>query len=348
MKIGIVNDMFMAAEALRRAVLTGTNHEVVWIAENGRVAVERCAQQRPDLVLMDLVMPEMDGVEATRRIMASTPCAIVIVTASVDGLADQVFAAMGAGALDAVNTPLLGMKGDARGRDQFLAKIKTIELLTRPQFVPNYCPVPIRGSVLKGEGSGYQLVAIGASSGGPSALAKILGQLPADFPVPVVVIQHVDQQFAGEFAAWLNSQTALSVEVIQGETTMAPGRVYTGCRDEHLVLNARGTLCYSVEPDDVPYTPSVDVFFDSVSLNLKGRAVAVLLTGMGRDGADAMLRMRKQGHLTIAQDEATCAVYGMPRAAADVGAATFVLPLAHIATVLKQKAGCFLSQEPSS
>lgn len=335
MKIGIVNDMFMAAEALRRAVMTGTNHDVLWIAENGRVAVERCAQQKPDLVLMDLVMPEMDGVEATRRIMAATPCAIVIVTASVDGLADQVFAAMGAGALDAVNTPLLGLNGDAQGRTELLAKIKTIDMLIQPPKRSGFCPVP--APVLSKMGSGYQLVAIGASSGGPSALAKILGQLPAGYPVPIVVIQHVDQQFAAEFAHWLKSQTELAVELVNNESALAPGRVYLSARNEHLVLNACGKLSYEMEPCDYPHIPSIDVFYDSVIQNLRGRAIAVLLTGMGRDGAEAMLRMRRQGHLTIAQDEATSAVYGMPRAAADIGAANFVLPLLHIATVLKQK-----------
>lgn len=346
MKIGIVNDMFMAAEALRRAVVTGTNHEVVWMAENGRIAVERCAQLRPDLVLMDLVMPEMDGVEATRRIMAATPCAIVVVTASVDGLADQVFAAMGAGALDAVNTPLLGMNGDARGRTELLAKIKTIEMLTQVSKRPGFSLVP--EPMLSNPEGQYQLVALGASSGGPSALAQILGQLPADFPVPVVVIQHVDRQFAGEFAAWIKSQTALAVDVVRGEAALVPGHVYLGDRDEHLVLNQRGLLSYAVEPREVPYVPSVDVFFDSVIENLQGRALAVLLTGMGRDGAEGMLRMRKQGHLTIAQDQATCAVYGMPRAAAEIGAANFVLPLAHIATVLKQKVGWAASMELQS
>lgn len=346
MKIGIVNDMFMAAEALRRVVVTGTKHEVLWIAENGRVAVERCAQQKPDLVLMDLIMPVMDGVEATRRIMASTPCAIVVVTASVDGLADQVFAAMGAGALDAVNTPLLGMNGESQCRNELLEKIKTIETLIQPPKPAGFCPIP--APVLNNNGGGYQLVAFGASSGGPSALANILGQLPARFPVPIVVIQHMDRQFAREFATWLQSQTLLPIEVVDTEATLAPGRVYLGDRDEHLVLNARGRLSYDKEPGEVVHTPSVDVFYDSIIQNFHGSAIAVLLTGMGRDGAEAMLRMRRQGHLTMTQDAASCAVYGMPRAAAEISAADFVLPLAQIATVLKQKCSWVGSMELQS
>ena len=332
MKIAIVNDMFMAAEALRRAVVTNTSHHVVWIAENGRDAVERCAADLPDLILMDLVMPEMDGVEATRRIMANTPCAILIVTASVDGNAAQAFEAMGYGALDAVNTPLLEMQGNAAGRAEFLAKLKTIEMLIRPRQAWSDQPKISRAHVLSA--AGYQLVAIGASSGGPSALMTILATLPAGFPLPIVVIQHVDTQFAPELVAWLNLHTALDVRIAKPNARLEPGVVYVAARDEHLVLNAWGVLSYDAQPHDSPYRPSVDVFFDSVQQHGRGRCIAILLTGMGRDGAEGLLHLRRDGHVTIAQDQATSAVYGMPRAAADLDAAAHVVPLLDIAPLL--------------
>jgi len=332
MKIAIVNDMFMAAEALRRAVVTNTSHHVLWIAENGRDAVARCATDLPDLILMDLVMPEMDGVEATRRIMADTPCAILVVTASVDRNAAQVFAAMGYGALDAVNTPLLGTQGNEAGRAEFLGKLRTIEMLIRPRHAPAEQPKVSRANALSP--AGYKLVAIGASSGGPSALMTILAALPADFPLPIVVIQHVDTQFAAEFAAWLDTHTALQVRIAKPNARLEPGVVYLAARDEHLVLNAWGALGYDAQPHDTPYRPSVDVFFNSVHQHSRGRCIAILLSGMGRDGAEGLLHLRQDGHVTIAQDQASCAVYGMPRAAAELHAAVHVVPLLDIAPLL--------------
>ena len=343
MKIAIVNDMFMAAEALRRAVMTNTHHRVTWIADNGREAVARCAADLPDLILMDLVMPEMDGVEATRLIMANTPCAILIVTVSVDENAALVFAAMGYGALDAVNTPLLGTRGNEAGRAEFLAKLKTIETLIRPRDAGPQLPQIARAKSLPA--NSYQLVAIGASSGGPSALMTILGSLPRDFPLPIVVIQHVDTKFSGELAAWLSNHTSLQVRPAKPNARLGPGVVYLAARDEHLVLNAWGALTYDMQPHDSPYRPSVDVFFNSVQQHGRGRCIAILLTGMGRDGAQGLLRLRQDGHVTIAQDQATCAVYGMPRAAVELNAAAHVIPLLDIAPLVMRSIEAAASME---
>ena len=342
MKIAIVNDMFMAAEALRRAVVTDTQHRVTWIVDNGREAVARCAADLPDLILMDLVMPEMDGVEATRLIMANTPCAILIVTVSVDENAALVFAAMGYGALDAVNTPLLGTRGNEAGRAEFLAKLKTIETLIRPRGTGPQLPQITRAA---SSANGYQLVAIGASSGGPSALMTILANLPGDFPLPIVVIQHVDTKFSGELATWLSHHTALQVRPAKPNARLSPGVVYLAARDEHLVLNAWGALTYDAQPHDSPYRPSVDVFFNSVQQYGRGRCIAILLTGMGRDGAQGLLRLRQAGHVTIAQDQATCAVYGMPRAAVELNAAAHVIPLLDIAPLVMRSLETAASME---
>ncbi|MBI3774506.1 MAG: chemotaxis response regulator protein-glutamate methylesterase, partial [Gammaproteobacteria bacterium] len=265
-------------------------------------------------------------------IMTSTPCAILIVTASVDENAALVFAAMGYGALDAVNTPLLGVHGNEAGRAEFLAKLKTIEMLIRPRNARSELSKVARANALPA--SGYQLVAIGASSGGPSALLTILAMLPADFPLPVVVVQHVDMQFVPEMAAWLDLYTEVQVRIAKPNVRLAPGVVYLAARDEHLVLNAWGTLSYDAKPHDLPYRPSVDVFFNSVQRQGRGRCIAILLTGMGRDGAEGLLQLREDGHVTIAQDQATCAVYGMPRAAAELNAAVYVVPLLDIAPQL--------------
>ena len=212
MNIGIVNDLPMAVEALRRALALRPEHRVLWIARNGVEAVNLCAQQKPDLVLMDLRMPEMDGVQATRRIMAETPCAILVVTVSINASSTRVFEAMGHGALDAVDTPALG-DGDLRqSAAPLLAKIDLIGRLlieknrgTGGAQIGASPPGSLRSNLL--------LVAIGASAGGPAALATILGGLPADYPAAVVVVQHVDEQFAAGMAVWLGQSSRLPVRL---------------------------------------------------------------------------------------------------------------------------------------
>ena len=329
MRIAIVNDSFMALESLRR-VISQSPHEVVWVAHDGAEAVWRCKQDRPDLILMDLIMPVMDGVEATRRIMGDSPCAILVVTATVEGNASKVFQAMGHGALDAVNTPVLGANGDAAGKDELLRKISTVEKLLR-QSTRSSSPSSSVPMARRFSGSGG-LLAIGASSGGPQALARVLSALPVDFPHPVVIVQHVDAQFSAELAAWLNQQCALEVRLARSGDILKQGRVLVAGANDHLVLMRDHRLEYTPDPVEQAYRPSVDVFFESLAAHWDRDLVAVLLTGMGRDGAQGMLQLRNKGVHTIAQDEGTCAVYGMPKAAAKLNAAVEILPLDVIGT----------------
>ncbi|MGH8779557.1 chemotaxis response regulator protein-glutamate methylesterase [Paraburkholderia sp.] len=332
MNIGIVNDMPLAVEAMRRAIALRPEHRVLWVATDGARAVDFCAAQPPDVVLMDLVMPMFDGVEATRRIMASkTPCAILIVTTSVGANAWRVYEAMGAGALDAVDTPTLADDTLADASQPLLAKIDQIgQLLERP----GVRRTPARHGQTTDAGNASTLVAIGASAGGPTALTAILGSLPADFGGGVVIVQHVDKAFADGMAQWLDGQTPLKVRIAQSGDRPRRGEVLLAATNDHLRLTAAGTLDYTRDPADTPYRPSVDVFFHSVVQHWRTDAIGVLLTGMGRDGAIGLKAMRAKGYHTIAQDEATSAVFGMPKAAAAVGAAKSILPLPQIANEL--------------
>jgi chemotaxis response regulator CheB len=337
MKIGIVNDMAMAVAALRWALKAAPQHEVVWTAADGAQAVELCARQTPDLVLMDMIMPGMDGVEATRQIMVNSPCAILIVTASIDANTRRVFEAMGHGALDVIDTPVLGAGGMAPTVAPLLAKIDTIgRLIGRPR--PRE---PGPGASAPAGGSARRLVAIGASAGGPAALARVLQGLPADFPAAVVVVQHVDGQFAAGMAEWLGQSSPWPVRVAHEEAPVAPGTVWLAGAGEHLVLKSADRLGYTREPPDQFYQPSVDVCFQSVVQHWPGRAIGVLLTGIGCDGAAGLKALRDQGHHTIAQDQASSAVYGMPKMAAELGAAVDILALERIAPRL-----CELCNQP--
>jgi two-component system response regulator WspF len=330
MRIAIVNDMFMAVEAMRRVLTSAGGHHIAWIARDGAEAVERCTRDRPDLILMDLIMPRMDGVEATRRIMAKTPCAIVVVTANVNDNASQVFEAMGGGALDAVNTPVLADPGNLDGAEALLKKIETIRRLIGPGGTRN-AEIAAVHDIRPKEARHDRLVAIGASAGGPNALVKLLAALPGEFPAAIVVVQHVDEHFAAGLAAWLRSHTALRVRLAEEGDRPTAGTVFLAAKEDHLVLASPTQLGYTRQPVDSSYRPSVDVFFKSVIEHWRGAVFGVLLTGMGRDGAEGLKALRERGHHTIAQDRATSAVYGMPKAAAELDAATEILALDKIA-----------------
>jgi len=336
MRIGIVNDLPIAAEALRRVLTLAPEHTLVWIARDGVEAVEQCRQDRPDLVLMDLIMPRMDGVEATRLIMAHSPCAILVVTADIDTNAARVFAAMGHGALDAVDSPLLGSGDLLAGAMPLLAKIAAIGRLIADG-------VPRRGA--KSAGSSTQLVAIGASAGGPAALCTLLKGLPRHFPAAIVIIQHVDVRFAPGLVEWLGQHSALPVRMAAEGDHAASGQVLVAGTDDHLVLKSKDQLGYTAQPSDHVYRPSVDVFFRSAARYWPGPMVGVLLTGMGSDGATGLKALRTLGHHTIAQDQATSAVYGMPKAAAAISAAVEILPLDRIAPRLVELAASVSSRK---
>lgn len=343
MKIGIVNDAPIAVEALRRTLVQRQDHEIIWIAEDGQRAIELCAWQVPDLILMDLMMPVLDGVAATRHIMAHTPCAILIVTGDVGANVSAVYDAMAYGALDAIDTPSTLSGYQRNDVNTMLAKIDSIEkMLNQRQSLPEQgAPAAAttttaaggKKSSLPAPDSKY-LVAIGASAGGPAALATLLSQLPADFPAALVVVQHVDAQFASGMAEWLSSQSKLPVRLAQAGDSPAPGHVLLAGTDDHLRLTRPFQLGYTEQPSGYPYRPSIDVFFQSVVGLWAGKAVGILLTGMGRDGALGLKAMRDKGYYTIAQDRESSAVYGMPKAAALLNAADAILPVNQIAAKL--------------
>lgn len=189
-------------------------------------------------------------------------------------------------------------------------------------------------TVPSGETPATKLVAIGASAGGPAALAAILSALPADFPAAVVVVQHLDEQIAHAMAEWLGQHCALPVRAAAEGDRLQAGMILLAATGDHLTLTSADRIGYTAEPRDYVYRPSVDVFFQSVSQHWRGVAIGVLLTGMGRDGALGLKALHTQGRHTIAQDEATSVVYGMPKAAVILGAAVDILPVERIASRL--------------
>ena len=339
MRIALVNDVTAAVEAMRRVILSAEEHRVAWVARDGAEALELCVRDTPDLILMDMIMPGMDGVEATRRIMARAPCAIVVVTANVRDNSSKVFEAMGAGALDAVNTPVLERAAASEGAKALLTKIETIRKLIGVPRASHRNAAAQPSAHPPAERRNF-LVGIGASAGGPAAVAKVLSHLPADFPAPLVVVQHVDAQFAQGLANWLAGQCPLQVRLAREGDRPAPGTVLLAGKDAHLEFVSATRLIYSRNPPaDCASCPSIDLFFKSAGRFWPGPIIGVLLTGMGRDGAEGLRSLRTSGHHTIAQDRASSAVYGMPAAAAQLEAASEILGLDKIGFRLRNIVG---------
>lgn len=332
MRVAIVNDTSMAVEAMRRVLVAAREHEVAWVARDGEEAIRLCAADTPDLILMDIFMAGMDGVEATRRIMKSTPCAVLVVTGTVKRSAAKIFEALGAGALDVVETPSIGNRSGDEGALEFLAKVRLIGKLIGP---PKQKPILPGVSMSRPRATLRRvLVAVGASAGGPGALADILSNLPGDLSGTVVIVQHIDSHFASGLAAHLNARSAIPVDLAQEGSRLEVGRVLLAGTGNHLIMVDSNSVGYTPEPTECAYRPSVDVFFESVARTWTGDTIGVLLTGMGRDGALGLRTLRARGAHTIAQDQKSSVVYGMPKAAVELGAATEVLPLDRIAPAL--------------
>jgi two-component system response regulator WspF len=277
---------------------------------------------------MSLKLPDMSGVEATRHIMGRSPCAILIVTVNAGEHAAGIYEALGYGALDAVDIELPALSEGRKSALPLLTKLESLRRRLETSHDTARHPV-LAAPVPRSQTA--RLVVIGASAGGPRALGQMLSLLPRTLPAAVVIVQHLDGEFAAGLAAWLAEQCALPVRVAQEGEHPLPGAVLLAGTNDHLALTATGRLTYTPEPAAYAYRPSVDVFFQSVRQHWPWQAVGVLLTGMGRDGAVGLKALRDKGWHTIAQDQTTSAVYGMPKAAVKLEAAAEVLPIGQIA-----------------
>jgi len=324
MRIGIVDEA-RRAEILKRAILLGAEHEVSWLADSEPALAEQCAAGVPDLVLVNVDLRSVDGLAATRRLVRDARSAVLVTVA---GQADpaRVFEAIGHGALDAV---ALNDAADVAG----IAAVLLPKIAAMARWIGK---TGAKGGALVSAADDrgaacHRLIAIGASAGGPAALSVVLGGLPRTLPAGVVVVQHLGEDFTEGVAEWLQRSTLLDVRVAREGDRPSAGTVLVAGGNDHLIFKTSGRMGYTSEPREKIYRPSIDVFFQSVCRLWRGSAVGVLLTGMGRDGAQGLQALRAQGFHTIAQDEATCAVYGMPKAAAALNAAVEILPLDRIA-----------------
>ncbi len=330
MRVAIVNDLSIAQEILRRAIAQMPGAVVAWVAADGAQALARCRVDRPDLILMDMVMPVMDGAVATRAIMHECPCPILVVTSTIEGHLGLVYEALSAGAIDAVHTPTLGVAGAISGADALASKARVAVAASAHAPAPSVRPQTVVQATREVRRGTLPVVAIGASTGGPHAVATVLRGLTDASPhVACAIVQHIDVAYTEGLAQWLTHETGRRVRTARDGESFTLGDTVLASTREHLVAE-RGLVRYRTAPDDALHRPSIDVFFESLARDDTVLGVAILLTGMGRDGASGLRSMRDAGWHTIAQDEATSVVWGMPGAAVAFGAACEVLALESI------------------
>lgn len=345
-RVMVVEDSPTARDLLV-ALFSQTNDlQVVGTALDGEEAIRLAARIRPDVITMDIHMPHMDGLEATRKIMKTMPLPIVIVTASLNRSdMDLTFKAMRVGALMMVKKPSLADEASCQQVVQTVRLMADVPVVRRfgktkslpplntpglPDRLPAHLPSPnlpgIPPSVVTGQ-SGRTIIGIASSTGGPSALATALKPLPPSYPLPILVVQHITQGFAVCLCEWLNSELNLNVHLAQHGEIPAPGHVLIAPDDGHMEISDQGQIILHHSPPHRGQRPSANYLFSSLARVYGQHATGIILTGMGDDGVNGLVELHQRGGLTIAQDEATSVVYGMPREAVDRNAVDYVIAI---------------------
>jgi len=348
-RVLVADDSLTVRKRMIQTLSTDPALEVIAEARDGRTATELCQRLRPDVITMDVMMPVMDGVTATEYIMANCPTPILMVSASSNrGQALQTFDALAAGAIDVLDKAA-GIEADGMWERELVSAVKMVSRIKpirrssvnrRARVNGATVSAPQTTSIAARGSDDAVIVAIGASIGGPSAVAKILSQIPADFPLSILLVIHIAPEFSDSLVQWIATLSDLTVRLaVDGETMPRPGlgEIIMPPPDRHLTIS-QGRLRVTSTPQRHLCRPSIDELFESVARECGAHAIGCLLTGMGKDGAAGLLAVRQKGGQTIAQDEASSTVFGMPREAIALDAAQVVAPLADVAATLCQMA----------
>jgi two-component system chemotaxis response regulator CheB len=341
-RVFLVEDSQIALVILKRILNSSPEIEVVGEARNGLEALSLIPETQPDVICTDLHMPKMDGLKFISEIMVLYPRPILVISISVQkDDTHHVFQLLDAGAVDILPKPLAGLTiSDKQLQQELIQKIKVLSGVkvfkkkrklafpSKSLETDNYVKLSLE------DNPKLKVVVIGASTGGPQALQELFTQLPENFPVPIICVQHICFGFLQGLIDWLGNSCQLPIQIAQSGGIPKPGIIYFPPEKQHLELNERGQFIYSNAPPVLGHRPSVTVAFESVAKFYGKATLGILLTGMGKDGAQGMQAIAQVGGFTIAQDEATSVVFGMPREAIRLGAVKQILPIQEIAPTL--------------
>ncbi|MGK7945896.1 MAG: chemotaxis-specific protein-glutamate methyltransferase CheB [Microcystaceae cyanobacterium] len=350
-KVLIVEDSPVAMTLLKRMVNETPDLQVVGTARTGVDAMDLIPKTKPNIICSDLYMPKMDGLELTMEVMSKFPTPILIISSSVQKKdTQQVFQLLNAGAVDVFPKPTAGLSSEYDAtKARLIEKIRIVsgvKVFTKrrrekqplvSQGVANsptrFPPVAFKPDI----DASIKVLAVGTSTGGPQALQELFSTFPPFIPVPVLCVQHISKGFLDGFVEWFNQSCPLPVEIAKHQEMPKPGVVYLPPDKQHLEIDRSGRFNCYISANVDGHCPSVTVLFNSVAKFYGRHAIAVLMTGMGRDGASGLLEIARKNGFTIAQDESTSVVFGMAHEAIKLGAANKILPIQEIAPVVLQR-----------
>lgn len=349
-RVLLVDDSQIALSVLKRMLSASEDIEVAGTATNGKDALQRIIELNPDLVCTDLHMPFMDGLSLTREVMKTSPRPILIVSVSVEQGSVNVFDLLEAGALDVYCKPRISLDSEMEKNAEelirkirILAGVKVLKKWKAPPSLAGRSDIPA-GPVISGT-MPDRIVVMGSSTGGPQALENLLSGLPSDFPIPVVCVQHITEGFMEGMMEWLSTKCGMKIKFAGAGERPSPGVIYFPREKRHLEFDKEGRFVISEGMTVDGHCPSITVTMKSAARCFRDSTLAVLLTGMGKDGAEGMLAIKKAGGVTIAQDEESSIVFGMARQAIEIGGAGHIMPLTGIAqAIIKWSAGLSLGQ----
>jgi two-component system, chemotaxis family, protein-glutamate methylesterase/glutaminase len=333
MKVMLVDDSIIIRNILKKILEDHSDIHIVGEASNGKNAVEMNQKLNPDIIIMDINMPIMNGLEATRVIMQDCPVSIMIFSSELDSI--DSFTALKYGALEVMSKPTIDQFNDSEFYNDFISKLQS---LSEIKFNHNNLEKTLEGSVHGNINKKIDLIVMGASTGGPAAVNSILKELKPDMPVGIVLVQHIEANFDEKYAEWLNSECDLSVRLAKENDFPKPGEVLIAPVGKHLIFKNM-VLAFDNGPKVLNQKPSVNSLFASAANQFGASLAGVLLTGMGADGADGCVLIKKNKGYTIVQDKETSTIFGMPRVAIEKGGASIVLPLNEISKYIMEIIG---------